>query len=224
MPNWPEIISAVTRQNHAVPMPIDRPVTMFGAAAGRITSEKMVQRPAPRLRADATRRGSAPSTPWIVFSRIGNSAPMNVMNTIDSSDDGNIRIASGIQATAGIGRSISSGGSSTSSSRRERPMTRPSPMPATPAAAKPANTRHTLAFRCSASLGDSTSVVAASSTSFGDGTFWNETRPRSRWCVAAHCQAATQATSDSARSSRRPARRSRAGSSVRGAVVSIEAP
>jgi hypothetical protein len=54
---------------------------------------------------------------------------VKVMNTIDSSDDGNIRIASGIQATAGIGRSTSSGGSSVSSAHFERPMARPSAMP-----------------------------------------------------------------------------------------------
>ncbi|MNP78897.1 hypothetical protein D3C76_1766180 [compost metagenome] len=54
---------------------------------------------------------------------------MNVMNTIDSSDDGNIRIARGIHATAGIGRRTSSGGKNKSSAHLERPMARPRATP-----------------------------------------------------------------------------------------------
>ncbi|MCY1558035.1 hypothetical protein D9M68_949370 [compost metagenome] len=134
MPNCPEIISAVTRQNHDVPMPMARPVTMLGAAPGRTTSRRIARRPAPRLRAEAIRRGSTASTPCTVLSRIGNSAPVKVMNTIDSSDEGNIRMARGIQATAGIGRSTSSGGSRLSSAHFERPMARPSSTPTRAAA------------------------------------------------------------------------------------------
>ena len=101
MPYWPEIISAVTRQNQAVPMPIAAPVTMLGPAPGRMISPRIVRFPAPRLRAEAIEPRITPSTPCTVLSRIGNRAPVNVMNIIDSSDDGNIRIARGIQATAG---------------------------------------------------------------------------------------------------------------------------
>ncbi|MNN07809.1 hypothetical protein D3C81_1206440 [compost metagenome] len=129
MPNWPEIISAVTRQNHEVPMPMARPVMMLGAAPGRTTSSRMARRPAPRLFAEAISRGSTPSTPCTVLSRIGNRAPVKVMNTIDSSDEGNIRIARGIHATAGIGRSTSRGGSKRSSAHFERPMARPRATP-----------------------------------------------------------------------------------------------
>lgn len=66
---------------------------------------------------------------------MGNSAPMNVMNTMLPSDDGNIRIASGIHATAGIGRSTSSGGSSVSRTQRRRPINRPRTMPTAAASA-----------------------------------------------------------------------------------------
>ncbi|MNF17938.1 hypothetical protein D3C80_2217390 [compost metagenome] len=68
------------------------------------------------------------------MSRIGNKAPVKVMKTIDSSDEGNIRIARGIQATAGIGRSTSRGGSNKSSAHFERPMARPRATPMTRAA------------------------------------------------------------------------------------------
>lgn len=43
MPNCLEIISAVTKQNHDVPIPITSPVTMFGAAPGMITSRSMAE-------------------------------------------------------------------------------------------------------------------------------------------------------------------------------------
>ena len=134
MPNCPEIISAVTRQNHDVPMPMASPVTMLGSAPDNTTSRRIAPRPAPRLRAEATRRGSTASAPCTVLSRMGKSAPVKVMNTIDSSDDGNIRIASGIQATAGIGRSTSSGGNRVSSAHVERPINSPSATPNTAAA------------------------------------------------------------------------------------------
>jgi hypothetical protein len=99
-------------------MPIDKPVTMAGAAPGRITSLNNAPPRVPSERAVATSRGSTPSTPWIVLSRIGNSAPMNVMNIMLISDEGNIRMASGIHATAGIGRKTSSGGRTASSNAR----------------------------------------------------------------------------------------------------------
>ncbi|MNV57978.1 hypothetical protein D3C71_1503350 [compost metagenome] len=57
------------------------------------------------------------------------------MNTIDSSDDGNIRIASGIHATAGIGRSTSKGGSKVSSAHFQRPIDNPRATPNTAATA-----------------------------------------------------------------------------------------
>ncbi len=110
-------------------MPIARPVKMPGPAPGSSTSRSSARRPAPRLRAEASRRGSSASTPCTVLSRIGNSAPVKVMKIIEASDEGNIRIARGIQATAGIGRSTSSGGSSKASAQAERPIARPRAMP-----------------------------------------------------------------------------------------------
>src|SRR4051812_27294697 len=101
MPNWPAIISAVTRQNHAVPIPIDNPVKILGEAAGSITSVKRARLLLPKLLADAINLGSTPITPCMVFSKIGNRAPVKVMNIIETSEEGNIRIAKGIQATAG---------------------------------------------------------------------------------------------------------------------------
>ena len=44
-------------------MPIASPVTMLGKAPGMITSHMIAPRPAPRLRAEAIRRWSTPSTP-----------------------------------------------------------------------------------------------------------------------------------------------------------------
>ena len=59
---------------------------------------------------------------------------MKVMKIIDISDEVKIRIESGIQATAGIGRSSSSGGSSRSDAARERPIAMPSAIPSSAAA------------------------------------------------------------------------------------------
>ena len=65
---------------------------------------------APRLFADATSLGSTAPTPCTVFNKIGNKAPMNVIKIMEASDEGKIRIAKGIHATAGIGRNTSNGG------------------------------------------------------------------------------------------------------------------
>ncbi len=97
-------------------MPMLIPVTMLGSApfwqepprgtgGGGGGSGR-----APRLRELAMSRDRGAPTPWIVAIRIGNSAPMYVMKIMLSSADGNIRIASGSQATPGMGRRISSGG------------------------------------------------------------------------------------------------------------------
>ncbi len=79
-------------------------------------------------------------------------------------------MARGIQATAGIGRNTSSGGSRLSSAHFERPMSRPSTTPRKAALRYPANTRARLLVRCGSSLLDSSSDHAASTTAFGVGT------------------------------------------------------
>ena len=178
MPYWPEIISAVTRQNQQVPMPMDRPVTMLGAAPGNTTCVNRAKRPVPRLRAEAISRASTPSTPWMVLSRMGNSAPTKVMKIMLPSDEGNIRMASGIQATAGMGRATSSGGNRLSCAQRERPMTRPRPTPSTAASAKPRAMRPRLLLRCWTSRGECSRSQADCSTSAGGGTLANVTSPR----------------------------------------------
>ena len=178
MPYWPAIISAVTRQNQQVPMPMARPVTMLGAAPGATTSVNSRQPRVPKPRADAIRRASTCRTPWMVLSRIGNSAPTKVMKIMLPSDDGNIRMASGIHATAGMGRSTSSGGSSSRSASGRRPISSPSDTPSVAASPKPAPTRSRLLDRCGHSLGDWASCQAACSTSAGVGVLAKVTKPR----------------------------------------------
>ena len=102
---------------------------MLGSAPGNTTWRKMVSCEAPSERAARTSTSGVCSTPCTVFRMIGNRAPMKVMKMIEPSSVGSSRIASGIQATAGIGRSSSMYGETMSRISRERPMSRPSVMP-----------------------------------------------------------------------------------------------
>ena len=110
--------------------------------------------------------------------RLGNTAPVKVMNIIDTSAEGNMRIARGIHATAGIGRNISSGGRNTSSASFIRAIASPRTMAVAAAIAKPAKTRIRLLKRCGASLPERTKATKASSASVGAGTLANVTKPR----------------------------------------------
>jgi hypothetical protein len=103
--------------------------------------------------------------------RIGKKAPMKVMNTMLCSADANSRMAIGIHATAGIGRSTSSGGQSAWPARRKRPIKRPSVVASTAAIEKPRKTRRTLFATCSTNLGAVRTSSAASTTSLGAGMF-----------------------------------------------------
>src|SRR5476649_657598 len=135
----------------------------------------------------------------MVLSKIGNSAPMNVMNIMLISDDGNIRIASGIHATAGMGRSTSSDGSTVSSNARYRLMARPKPIPTIDAALNPTSTLMMLASRCIGSLGECSRCQNACATSVGAGTFAIVTKPSETLYRVAICHRPRQATRDAHR-------------------------
>ena len=97
------------------------PVTTEGNAPGNITSRNIANGEAPSVNEAKINLRSIVVTPWIVLSRIGKNAPMKVIKIMLSSELGNIRIASGIHATAGIGRSTSSGDMKRSAAKRTRP-------------------------------------------------------------------------------------------------------
>ena len=137
-------------------MPIDRPVTMLGAAPGRTTSTQDRQRRAPRLRAEAISRGRRLDAVDGVEQDREQRADEGDEDHRQPSDDGNIRIASGIHATAGIGRSTSSGGSRLSLAQRE-PADRQAraPTPSDHGRTKPrAHAPEAASPRCGRSLGE----------------------------------------------------------------------
>ncbi len=133
MPYWPLMISPASSENQATPMPIARPATMLGMAPGITTCQRMAFLLAPRLRAARTSTSGVCSTPCTVFSTMGKKAPRKVMKTMLDCSVGSIRIASGIQATAGIGRNSSMYGRMMSSAQRERPIITPVSTPNTTA-------------------------------------------------------------------------------------------
>ncbi len=111
---------------------------------------------------------------------MGNKAPVNVTKIIETSEEGNIRTARGIQATAGIGRITSKGGKRTSLASakcRWRAPARPPPIRQRQIRRK---TRIRLAFKCAGSFGECRRSHAAATTSAGDGRLRKETTPRSR--------------------------------------------
>src|ERR1700748_1166372 len=88
-----------------------------------------------------------------------------------SSGLGNISTAKGIQATAGIGRSNSSGGISRSLNNLERPTPSPIAIANTAAQPKPEKTLATLLNRWPWNFAELTSWTAAWQTAEGEGTF-----------------------------------------------------
>ena len=60
-----------------------RPLTMDGAAAGSRILVKMSRSDAPRTRAESTSVRLTVCTPCTALVRIGNSAPMKMMNSMD---------------------------------------------------------------------------------------------------------------------------------------------
>ena len=101
------------------------PVTICGSAALTTTRQRIWISPAPRQRAARIRLGSIPFTPLMVLSRMGKKMPRKMMNWFCSSPTPNQRMESGIQASGGIGRSISKMVSICSSTTRDQPMAMP---------------------------------------------------------------------------------------------------
>lgn len=81
----------------------------------------------------------------MLFISTGKKAPRKTRKIAGLSAMPNQMIASGIQDTGGIGRSIWSVGSSVFSNRRDQPMATPARIPSRLASAKPPKTRKALA-------------------------------------------------------------------------------
>ena len=182
-------------------MPIDRPVTMLGAAPGRITSANMA--PAAACPGCAPRRSGArrrPSTPWMVLSRIGNSAPMKVMKTMRhlgrgehqdrQRDPGHRRdraaaLPAAAAAVFGQARAADQQAQADADQRGEHEAGEHARTGWRPGAGH--------------SLGDCEQAQRRVEHLGGGGTFSKVTRPRSTWCVeaTARCHSSRQAASDS---------------------------
>src|SRR3984893_5747502 len=108
-----------------------------------------------------------------------------------SSGLGNMSTARGIQATAGIGRSNSSGGIRTLLASRERPTAKPIAIATMVAEPNPANTRPILLTKWLWNFGDCTRFRAAAQTAVGAGTFSKLTM-RFHLLAEASCQRTRQ--------------------------------
>src|SRR5436305_7353155 len=96
--------SAATMLIHETPSAMRNPVNRDGRVAGSTTFVMSTRRVAPSDRAALIRDLSTLRTPAIVLSRIAKKAEIKVMKTTDFSPSPNQRMASGIQASGGIGR------------------------------------------------------------------------------------------------------------------------
>ena len=87
MPVPPTSISAATITSHAMPMLMRMPVTMVGAAAGRITWKALRSGETSSVFATLSHSRRTPATPNAVFSSIGHTEQMKItkMPEIDES-------------------------------------------------------------------------------------------------------------------------------------------
>ena len=108
------------------------------------------------------------------------------------SEVGNIKIASGIQATPGIGRKISSGVNTISAISRDCAIPIPIGIANTAAITNPTSTRRMLLRMWEAAFGDCTKAIAASATAVGAGTLEKLTMNRN-FDSEAICQSARKA-------------------------------
>src|SRR5262249_35985071 len=127
----------------------------------------------------------------MVLSKIGKKAPMKVMNTMLCSAEANSRMASGIQATAGMGRKISSGGGSDGGAPRKRSGNEPRSTQSPAASEKPRKLRRTLLPTCAATLGAAYSSANAAATSVGAGMF-SKRKKKFHSCTEASCHSESQ--------------------------------
>jgi len=95
---------------------------------------------APSVRAASIKMVSTDSTPEIVLKSIGKKHPRNMINDADFNPIPNHKIASGIHARGGTGRSVSIAGVRNSLRKRDQPMTMPRGMATATAREKPQST------------------------------------------------------------------------------------
>lgn len=184
-------------------MPTDRPPKIPGSAPGRTTDSRIRPRPPPIVRTASSQTGDNAATAWRVDTRTGKNAAVHVMNTIPCSFEGKRRIATGTSAIAGIGRSTSSTGPSTSAATRERAIAVPTATPSTAASAKPDTIRLRLETRsCQYGPVDARSAsFAATSPTVGNCPNRSQSSTSSE---VSSCHATRAAPSEARRSSRRP--------------------
>src|SRR5471032_3479810 len=128
--------------------------------------------------------------PWKVFRYTGKNTPTASRNSLAVSSMPNHRITSGINASAGMLRTICSVVSSSVSARRTLPVNRPSSSPAPAPIAKPLAARHRLVRRCSHNSPETAKVQKALATAHGSGRMRLDSQPS---CDAA-CQLAISRT------------------------------
>ena len=197
--------SAATSAIQPTPRPMRMPVTICGSAARTTTWLSTVHSSLPRQRAARTRFGSTPLTPVMVLSRIGKKMPRKMMNWFCRSPMPNHRIDSGIQASGGIGLSISTSESTCSLKPFHQPIATPSGM-ATSDHRKATNSRRSESNRWRKSSPETMSSQAAAATAVGGGSKARVVSSSTRALM--NCQTTSSTIGSPSRRSRAPKRAS----------------
>ena len=120
--------SAATSAIQPTPRPTRMPVTICGSAARNTIFTSTSNSDAPRQRAARMTLCSTFFTPEMVLISSGKKMPRKMMNWFCRSPMPNHRMASGIQAIGGIGRSISNTGSNRFCAVFDQPISSPKGM------------------------------------------------------------------------------------------------
>src|SRR5882672_6082001 len=103
MPVPPTSISAATITSQAMPIEMRMPVSIVGAAAGRITRNARRKGFTSSVRATFSQSLLTDATPCAVLISIGHSEQMNITDTPETDESLIVYSASGIQASGEIG-------------------------------------------------------------------------------------------------------------------------
>src|SRR5438309_3931631 len=94
--------SAATRVRKEAPSPMNKPIKMFGTAAGIATRKIRYARPAPRVRATSKYEARVLEIPDAVSIVTGNQTESAISPAAETIADGEMTKASGIHAVAGL--------------------------------------------------------------------------------------------------------------------------
>ena len=174
-PELTAIISAATTTSHAMPSARRRPTRSRGRIAGRSTRRAICPGERPKLRPAFQCVAETPPTALIAAIVSGKTEATKMMKTAERSPTPNQRMASGIQASAEIGRTISTSGASASPPRRYQASRIPSGTPTETASRYPQVTRKSDATTCLTRKPFCASSAIARATASGPGR--SGTRP-----------------------------------------------